>query len=96
MINLTSGELAITKNIAISGPGPDSLTVQRDSAASAFRIFHVNSGHTVTIEGITISNGNASSGAGIYNNHSILTVNTCVISGNSASSTTTQGWMPWN
>ena len=90
-IVLTSGELTITKNITISGPGADVLSVQRDVAAAAFRVFHVNPGHTVTIEGITISNGIASGGGGIYNDHSTLTVNSCVLSGNSALAGNTQG-----
>jgi len=84
-ITLTSGELTITKNIAISGPGADVLSVQRDVAAPAFRIFRVNPGHTVTIEGMTISNGLAPAGGGIYNDHSTLTVQGCVLSSNSAS-----------
>ena len=58
-IALTSGELVIDKNITISGPGPNQLTVQRSTATGtpAFRIFHVTPGHTVTIEGLTISGG---------------------------------------
>jgi len=90
-IILTSEELTITKNVTISGHGADVLSVQRDVAAAAFRIFHVNPGHTVTIEGMTISNGVASAGGGIYNDHSTLTVNGCVLSGNSALSSDTHG-----
>src|SRR5205085_2106888 len=90
-IVLTSGELTITKNITISGSGADVLSVQRDLAAAAFRIFHVNPGHTVTIAGMTISNGAASAGGGIYNDHSTLTVSGCVLSGNSASAGNTHG-----
>src|ERR1700694_3925214 len=54
-ITLTSGELAINKNITISGPGPNLLTVSRSSGT--FRIFHVLSGHTDTIQGLTIRGG---------------------------------------
>ena len=54
-INLTSAELAIDKNITISGPGPAVLTVSRVSGT--FRIFHIIPGHTVIIEGIKISSG---------------------------------------
>src|SRR2546423_4800614 len=50
-ITLTSGELAITKNLTITGPGPDQLAV---SGSSASRIFHIMSGHTVGVEGLTI------------------------------------------
>ena len=55
-INLTSGELAINKNITINGPGSNLLTVSRTSGT--FRIFHVMPGHTVTIGGLTITGGN--------------------------------------
>src|SRR6185369_5420434 len=45
-ISLTSGELVIDKNITISGPGSNLLTVRRSSGS--FRVFHVMPGHTVT------------------------------------------------
>jgi hypothetical protein len=89
-ITLTSGQLIIDKNITISGLGANVLIVQRDAAAPAFRIFLVVPGHTVTIQGLTISNGlaqgggSASAGGGIYNDHSILTVNGCLLSGNNS------------
>jgi hypothetical protein len=88
-IGLTTGELLVDKSITISGPGANTLTVSRNSAAH-FRIFHVNPGHTVTVNGLTISNGNPqgnfpdSAGGGIYSERSALTVNSCVISGNLA------------
>src|SRR6266481_436765 len=56
-IGLTSGELVINKNITISGPGANLLAVSRAANAAPFRIFHVMLGHTVIIEGLTISNG---------------------------------------
>src|SRR5436309_13679865 len=62
-IGLTSGELVINRNITISGPGADLLAVSRAAKAS-FRIFHVMLGHTVTIEGLRISNGSVLNGFG--------------------------------
>lgn len=63
-IGLTSGEIAIAKNITISGPGTNLLTVARSSGT--FRIFHITPGHTVTIADLTISGGNgAPNGSGI-------------------------------
>ncbi len=84
-IGLTSGELVINKNITISGPGADLLAVSRAAKAS-FRIFHVMLGHTVTIEGLRISNGSVLNGfgGGILNFESTLTVNSCALAGNSA------------
>jgi hypothetical protein len=86
-ISLTSGELVINKNIAVMGPGANLLTIVRAQGAPIFRIFHVRPSHTVTIQGVTISNGStfqgfAIGGAGIWNDHSNLTVNNCVLTGN--------------
>src|SRR5205823_3937951 len=64
-ITLTSGELLIDKNLTINGPGAGSLTVARSSAGGTpdFRIFNCSngtgSGATVSISGLTISNGKA-------------------------------------
>ena len=82
-ITLTSAELVVDKNIAISGPGPNLLTVSRDQQASAFRIFRITPGHAVTISGLTIRNGLAPTapnrGGGIFNDHAMLTVNNCAL-----------------
>ena len=90
-ITLTSGSLIINKSMTISGLGANVLIVERNAAAPAFRIFQVNSGHTVTIQGLTISNGFAQGqflldnvGGGIFNDHSILTVNGCILKDNTA------------
>jgi len=86
IIGLTSGELVINRNITISGPGANLLAVSRAANAAPFRIFHVMLGHTVIIEGLTISNGSVLNtfGGGIYNFESALTVNSCALAGNSA------------
>lgn len=85
-ISLTSGELVINKNITVNGPGANLLTISRAQGAANFRVFHVRPAHTVTIQGVTISNGSgqgfAIGGAGIWNDHSNLTVNDCVLTGN--------------
>jgi len=93
-INLTSDELFINQNITITGPGPNLLTVSRNSPTH-FRIFHILR-HTITIEGLSITNGLAPGnvpgpGGGIFcddeesNNETLaVTVNNCVISGNTA------------
>ena len=88
-INLTSGELAIDKRMTISGPGANLLTVQRDpSASSNFSIFHISSGGTITISGLTITKGNPQhDGGGIFvDTQMILNVTGCAVTGNSASS----------
>ncbi len=99
-ITLTSGELFINNNLTITGPGPSQLTVKRSTAGGtpAFRIFHILQ-HTVTIEGLSITNGLAlalggnspDAGGGIFcddeefnNERLAVTVSNCVISGNTA------------
>ncbi|MEY2494848.1 MAG: large repetitive protein [Verrucomicrobiota bacterium] len=95
-INLldANGELPIAKNVTITGPGANLLTVKRDAAAATnFRILHVQTGKTVTISGLTIANGSvtgggfpAGLGGGIFNDHGVLAVSNCVLSGNAADS----------
>ena len=41
VIPLTSGELLIDKNLTMSGPGANRLTVQRSGSAAQFRIFRM-------------------------------------------------------
>src|SRR5215467_4180300 len=59
----TSG-LVIGKNLTITGPGANLLTVERSSASGTpqFRIFTIASGFTVTISGLTVANGHAPDG----------------------------------
>ena len=93
-INLTSDELLIDKNLTISGPGANLLTVQRSAAGGIpeFRIFDIaynGVSFNVTISGLTITNGSAaggSNGGGISytSTDATLTVTNCTISGNVA------------
>ena len=69
-------------SVAISGPGADQLSVDGNAASL---VFYINSGLTVTISGLTVTNGSADNGSGIYNDHSDLTVSSSTVSGNSAS-----------
>src|SRR5438876_9263283 len=86
IIAVTSGELVINRNITVSGPGANLMTVSRAANAAPFRIFHVMPDHAVTIEGLSISNGSVLNGfgGGILNFESALTVNSCALVGNSA------------
>jgi len=84
-IVLTTGELVIDKSITINGPGPSQLTVRRNTVGGspAFRIFHVTPGQTVTIEGLTITDGAPlASGGGVFNEQATLTVDNCDVSAN--------------
>src|SRR5262249_16261039 len=59
-ITLTSGELAITKSLDIEGLGADRLTVSGNHAS---RVFDVSANTTVTIAGMTITDGLANGSA---------------------------------
>ena len=83
-ISLTSGELVIDKNITISGPGSNSLTV-RPLSQGSFRVFNVMPSHSITIQGLTISFGYAgfAQGGGIYlDEHVTATIADCVLTNN--------------
>jgi Right handed beta helix region len=80
VITLSGGELLVDKSVTISGPGANILSVNGNYMS---RVFYIASGKTVTISGLTITQGgNAALGAGIYNDHSTLTVNNSTVSGN--------------
>src|SRR6266536_1869864 len=87
-IGLTTDELLVDKSITISGPGADNLAVNGNAT---YRVFYIAPGNTVTISGLTITNGRATAGypdnvgAGIDNEFARLSVNNCTISGNIAS-----------
>ena len=95
-ITLTSGGLPINKNITISGPGPDQLSIDGNQALLVFGVFP---GKAATISGLTVRNAQygiwnfgtlatsdcvitANLYGGIYN-VGILTASDCVISDNS-------------
>src|SRR5438094_5211040 len=48
-VTLTSGQLNVDKDVAISGPGPDDLVVDGNGQS---RVFYINPGKTVTIDGL--------------------------------------------
>jgi hypothetical protein len=84
-IGLTSGELLVPKSVAISGPGTATLTVDGNAKS---RVFHIGPGKTVSIWGLTLTNGSTDSenGGGILNDHAILTINSCAVQNSSAQS----------
>ena len=84
-ITLTSGQLFIHKNLTISGPNPNVLTLRRSPAGDTpdFRIFSIGNGSHVTISGLTIRNGRDYNSGAILNDGGTLTVNNCVFKANS-------------
>jgi CSLREA domain-containing protein len=92
-ISLTTVLPNITSGVSIQGPGSGSLELTR--TGGVFRIFFLtngtSSGPTVTISGLSITNGHATgaqfpatNGGGIFNDQGTLTVNNCTLSGNTA------------
>src|SRR5262249_52981824 len=94
-ITLTGGELLVTSDLAIDGPGANRLTV---SGGGASRVFHVVGGAdaagaiTVTISGLTVANGRADRGGGVRNEgFSDLTLDRVTVSDSVAVGTSTAG-----
>ena len=82
-ITLTSGELAVNKNLEINGLGAQSLAV---SANGTSRVFDVSGGATLNLSGLTITGGAAELGAGIDNEAgSTLAITQSTLSDNEAS-----------
>ena len=83
-VNLTGPLPDLTVSVNIEGPGADLLTVRRDTGGF-YRIFTVGTGATVSISGLTISNGSlgGSGGGGILNSGT-LTLSNSVVTANFA------------
>ena len=79
-IRLTSGELAIGKDLAIVGPGAKTIAVSGNNASRVFNHF----AGTVTISGLAISNGNATGSGGAITNAAPLTLSNCSVAGNTS------------
>ena len=86
-INLTSGELLLSRGATIAGPGPSLLTVSGNHAS---RVFEIAAGISVKLDGLTIANGttgngygDAGKGGGILNSGTLI-ISNCILTGNSA------------
>jgi hypothetical protein len=75
-ITLTSGGLPITKNLTISGPGADQLSIDGNQALLGLGVFPDK---TAIISGLSVKNGQV----GIWN-EGTLAISNCVLSGSSA------------
>ena len=81
-------ELSIQKNLSISGPGPNLLTLSGNNAVRVFNIGGSSPGFTVNISGLKITGGRAPNndfGGGIEKNFGDLTLTNCIVTGNSVS-----------
>lgn len=83
-IHLTSGPITISQQLTIVGPGANNLAVSGDNASE---VFDIATEGMANISGLTVEQGTASSGGGIYN-QGVLTLSNSKVSGNTASN----GW----
>ena len=80
-ITLTNGQLFISPNLTIEGPGASKLAISGNNLS---RVFDIGADAIVAISGLAIENGNADNGGAIRNTGT-LTLTSCTISGSSAS-----------
>jgi len=87
-INLAAGTftdpttIEINKSLTLMGAGADNTTVSGDNTRQVFNIFGAGD---VTLDGLTIANGLAEFGAGVYyDGTGTLTITNTIFSGNSA------------
>jgi hypothetical protein len=78
-VALTSGELGITDNVLIDGPGANRLAV---SGSDLSRVFRIDAGAVVVMDGLTVTRGNAQFRGGGIRNDGTLTLSRAVVSDN--------------
>jgi CSLREA domain-containing protein len=85
-INLLTALPTISSTIIIQGPGSNLLTVQRSTAGGTpdFRVLQINTDKSLSITGVTISNGSAvgsfpSNVGGNFFNQGTLIISNCVV-----------------
>jgi hypothetical protein len=77
-ISLSTGELMISDDVTINGPGANLLSVSGNNSS---RVFNISGGVTVTINSLTVTGAND---GGIFVDGSILNLNNSAVSNNSA------------
>ena len=82
-INLGSVLPDITTDMTITGPGAKVLTVKRN-VAGPFRIFFIGNNATASISDMTVTNGFANKGGGVFVNPGTLTLTRVAVTGNTA------------
>jgi CSLREA domain-containing protein len=81
-ITLVQGQLIISKNLTISGPGADRLAVDGNYRSREFEVLGQPDVSDATISGLTMRNGKDVSGGGIVNFAKTLTLVDVAVSGN--------------
>jgi hypothetical protein len=91
MITLASALPVLTSNAEIDGPGASVLTID---GSGSFEAFHVNSGVTALISGLTIEDSGSSPcpiDGGIFNDGGVLTISNCTFTANTGSGVASTG-----
>jgi hypothetical protein len=88
-VDMTTTSFAVTDSVTINGPG---VTIDGHGLG---RVFNINGPGVlnVTLNGLTVTNGSTGStnGAGIYTANENVTLNNCVITGNTTTTGVTNG-----
>lgn len=86
-VTLTSGQLRISTEMAITGPVGGTVTVQRSSEAGTpdFGTFLIDTGGVAELSNLTITGGKTAQGGGIRANGA-LTLSSSTVTGNAAGS----------
>jgi fibronectin-binding autotransporter adhesin len=75
-----SSQLVLSKNVTIDGSAlPLQVSI---SGQNAVGVFYIDAGVTAALNGLTITRGKSTSGAGIYSNQGTVTVTDCTLSWN--------------
>ena len=81
-ITLTSGDLPISDSVTINGPGANKLSVSGNNSS---RVFDISGSASVSITGLTITDGLATAGGGILlEDSAALSISNCTLTGNEA------------
>jgi hypothetical protein len=86
----SNGLPSITSPLALEGTGADATVIERAAGTPAFRLVHVAATGALTLEGLTLRGGFASSGprfergGGLFNNGGTVTLTRTILTGNAA------------
>src|SRR5205823_5231859 len=85
VITLTTGEIAISQAVTITGPGSALATVNGNNASRIFNTQAAPGAAVISIAGLTITNCKiAGAGGAILGGDESITLSGCVLSGNSS------------
>jgi hypothetical protein len=86
-ITLSTGTLSITDDLTITGPSAGVILKNTVANNHVIDIYQAPTGTKVVLENLTITGGGSTGGftAGVFGNGQDLTLNNCVITGNTAS-----------